>query len=77
METEASAQDSNAALRFAAPVSGRGNPPAAPEVHVKSEHIKQSEKLARLRDAGALIDEEFQARKTEILCRIRRRLLKR
>jgi Short C-terminal domain len=31
---------------------------------------EQIEKLAHLRDAGALTDEEFQAKKTEILGRI-------
>jgi hypothetical protein len=32
--------------------------------------MEQIEKLARLRDMGALTEEEFQAKKTEILVRI-------
>jgi Short C-terminal domain len=41
--------------------------PSAPDSHRTSDPIKQIEKLAHLRDAGALTEEEFQAKKTQIL----------
>lgn len=69
-ETQASAQDSNAAPKLATLVSRPTDIPSAPDNHRTSDPIKQIEKLAHLRDAGALTDEEFQAKKTEILCRI-------
>jgi hypothetical protein len=49
---------------------GPNDLPSAPDNHRTSDPIKQIEKLAHLRDAGALTEEEFQAKKTEILCRI-------
>jgi Short C-terminal domain len=71
--TQASAQDSNA-LQNSAPklmnLVGPNDLPSAPDNHRTSDPIKQIEKLAHLRDAGALTEEEFQAKKTEILCRI-------
>jgi hypothetical protein len=72
--TQASAQDSNAPLNSAPKlvtlVSQPNDLPSAPDNPRTSDPIKQIEKLARLRDAGALTEEEFQAKKTEILCRI-------
>jgi hypothetical protein len=72
--TQASAQDSNApqnsAPKLMTLVSRPDDLPSAPDSHRTSDPIKQIEKLARLRDAGALTAEEFQAKKTEILCRI-------
>jgi hypothetical protein len=44
--------------------------PSALGDHQTSDPLKQIETLARLRDSGALTEEEFQAKKTEILCRI-------
>jgi hypothetical protein len=72
--TQASAQDSNAPQNSAPElltlVSQPNDPPSGPDNPRTSDPIKQIEKLARLRDAGALTEEEFQAKKTEILCRI-------
>ncbi|HME78421.1 MAG TPA: SHOCT domain-containing protein [Mycobacterium sp.] len=72
--TQASAQDSsapqNSAPKLVTLVSRPDVLPSAPDGHRTSDPIKQIEKLARLRDAGALTEEEFQAKKTEILCRI-------
>jgi hypothetical protein len=43
---------------------------SASDGHHTSDPMEQIEKLARLRDMGALTEEEFQAKKTEILVRI-------
>lgn len=43
---------------------------SASDGHHTSDPVEQIEKLARLRDMGALTEEEFQAKKTEILVRI-------
>lgn len=43
---------------------------SASDGHHTSDPVEQIEKLARLRDVGALTEEEFQAKKTEILVRI-------
>lgn len=71
---EASAQDSSAP-QISAPklvtLVGRPNDsPSAPDIHPTRDRCGEIEKLAHLRDAGALTEEEFQAKKTEILCRI-------
>ncbi len=72
-ETPAALRASNAsqdaAPKLATFVSPSGLP-SAPDDRRTSDPIKQIEKLAHLRDAGALTEEEFQAKKTEILCRI-------
>ncbi len=72
--TQASAQDSNApqnsAPKLMTLMSRPDDLPSAPDNHRTSDPIKQIEKLAHLRDTGALTEEEFQAKKTEILCRI-------
>jgi hypothetical protein len=72
--TQASAQDSstpqNSAPKLATLVSRPNDSTSAPDSHRTSDPIKQIEKLAHLRDTGALTEEEFQAKKTEILCRI-------
>lgn len=71
--TQAPSPDSNApqdsAPKLATLVSS-GVLPSAPDNHRTSDPIKQIEKLAHLRDAGVLTEDEFQAKKTEILCRI-------
>jgi hypothetical protein len=71
--TQASAQDSsapqNSALQLVTLISRPDDLPSASENHQTSP-IKQIEKLAHLRDTGALTEEEFQAKKTEILYRI-------
>jgi hypothetical protein len=71
--TQASPPDSNAPQDSAPKLATFVSPgalPSAPDGHRISDPIKQIEKLAHLRDAGALTEEEFQAKKTEILCRI-------
>jgi hypothetical protein len=71
---QASAQDSstpqNSAPKLVTLVSRPNDSPSAPDSHRTADPIKQIEKLAHLRDTGALTEEEFQAKKTEILCRI-------
>jgi Short C-terminal domain len=73
-QTQASAQDSstpqNSAPKLVTLVSRPDDLPSAPDGHRTSDPIKQIEKLAHLRDTGALTEEEFQAKKTEILSRI-------
>jgi hypothetical protein len=71
---QASAQDSSApqellpnAVNVAKQPSG---PPSPPNNALVRDPLKQIEKLAHLRDTGALTEEEFQAKKTEILGRI-------
>jgi hypothetical protein len=72
--TQASAQDSNApqnsAPKLVTLVSQPSDLPSAPDNHRTGDHFKQIEKLAHLRETGALTEEEFQAKKTEILGRI-------
>jgi hypothetical protein len=72
--TQASAQDSNvpqnSAPELVTFVSQPNDLPSAPDNPRTSDPLKQIEKLARLRDAGVLTEEEFQAKKTEILVRI-------
>jgi Short C-terminal domain len=72
--TQASAQDStapqNSAPKLVAPISRPNDLPSAPDNHQTSDPMKQIENLAHLRDTGALTEEEFQAKKTELLCRI-------
>lgn len=74
--TQASTQNSNApqnsAPKLVTPISRPNDLPSAPDNHRTSDPdpIKQIEKLAHLRDTGALTEEEFQAKKTEILSRI-------
>jgi hypothetical protein len=72
--TQASTQDSNApensAPKLVTPISRPNDLPSAPDNHRTSDPIKQIEKLAHLRDTGALNEEEFQAKKTDILSRI-------
>jgi hypothetical protein len=47
-----------------------GAPPSPPHNLPTRDPFEQIEKLAQLRDAGALTEKEFQAKKTEILGRI-------
>jgi hypothetical protein len=47
-----------------------GAPPSPPHNLPTRDPFEQIEKLAQLRDTGALTEEEFQAKKTEILGRI-------
>jgi hypothetical protein len=73
--TQASAQDSSAPqediVPFAMNVASQPNgPPSSPHNLRTREPFRQIEKLLRLRDTGALTEEEFQAKKTEILGRI-------
>ena len=72
--TQASAQGSNAPQNSAPElVTLVGQPkdlPSAPDNHRTGDHFSQIEKLAHLRETGALTEEEFQAKKTEILDRI-------
>jgi len=52
-------------------VVGQPNdPPPRPDAHPTRDPFEAIEKLARLREAGALTEEEFQAKKSEILGRI-------
>ena len=70
--TQASAQDSsapqNSAPKLATLISRPDDLPSAPDNH--RNPVKQIEKIAHLRDTGALTEEEFQAKKTQLLCRI-------
>jgi len=72
--TQASAQDSNApqkpAPQLVSLVSQVSDLPSAHDNHRTGDHFKQIEKLAHLRETGALTEEEFQAKKTELLGRI-------
>jgi hypothetical protein len=72
--TQASAQDSSAPqdlVPFAMNVATQPNgPSSSPHNLPTGDPLKQIEKLAQLRDTGALTEEEFQAKKTEILGRI-------
>jgi hypothetical protein len=72
--TQASTQDSsapqNSAPKLVTLISRPNDLPSAPDNHRTSDPIKQIEKLAHLRDTAALTHEEFQAKKTELLCRI-------
>jgi hypothetical protein len=73
--TQASAQDFSAPQNSAPPklvtLVGRPNDsPSAPDIHPTRDPFEEIEKLAHLRDTGALTEEEFQAKKTEILCRV-------
>ncbi len=73
--TQASAQDSSAPQNSAPPTlvtpfSRPGDSPSAPDIHPTRDPFEEIEKLAHLRDTGALTEEEFQAKKTEILSRI-------
>ena len=71
---QASAQDSsapqNSAPKLATLIGRPDDLPSAPDNHRTRDPIKQLEKLAHLRGTGALTEEEFQAKKTELLCRI-------
>jgi hypothetical protein len=71
---QTSAQDSSAPqdfVPFAMNVATQPNgPPASPHDLRTREPLKQIEKLLQLRDMGALTEEEFQAKKTEMLGRI-------
>jgi len=71
---QASAQDSSAPqdlVPFATNVATQPNgPPSTPYNLPTGDPFKQIGKLAQLRDTGALTEEEFQAKKTEILDRI-------
>jgi hypothetical protein len=72
----ASAQDSSSSApqisepKLATLVGRPNDSPSAPDIHPTRDHFREIEKLAHLRDKGALTEEEFQAKKTEILCRI-------
>ncbi|MGA2286474.1 MAG: RDD family protein [Dehalococcoidia bacterium] len=57
---------------YAPPVSlpGRGSPPAPPPAGPSQDVASQIEKLAALHDAGAITDEEFAAKKAELLSRM-------
>jgi hypothetical protein len=71
--TQVSAPDSNAAQTYApkfATFVGSSDQSSAPDNRRTSDPIKQIERLGHLRDTGVLTQEEFQAKKTEILCRI-------
>jgi hypothetical protein len=72
--TQASAQDSNApqnsAPKLVTLISRPSDLPSAPDNHRTSDPFMEIEKLAHLRETGALTEEEFQAKKTEVLCRI-------
>jgi hypothetical protein len=71
---QASAQDSsapqNSAPKLVTLVSRLNDSPSAPDIHPTGDLFGGIEKLAHLRDTGALTDEEFQAKKSEILGRI-------
>jgi Short C-terminal domain len=73
--TQASARDSSAPqediVPFAMSVATQPNgPPSSPHNLRTGEPLRQIGKLAQLRDTGALTEEEFQAKKAEILGRI-------
>jgi Short C-terminal domain len=72
--TQASAQDSSAPqdlVPFAMNVATQPNGPlSSPHNLSTGDPLTQIGKLAQLRDTGALTEEEFQAKKTEILGRI-------
>jgi Short C-terminal domain len=51
-------------------VSRPSESPSAPDLHPTRDPYEEIEKLAHLRKTGALTEEEFQAKKTEILGRI-------
>ncbi len=53
-----------------ADTSSRQAIPAAPDSATANDVFQLIEKLARLRDAGALTDEEYNAKKSELLSRI-------
>lgn len=57
------------ATKFATLV-GTGDESSAPDQHRTSDPVKQIERLWNLRDTGALTEDEFQAKKAELLCRI-------
>ena len=58
-------------MPFATNVATQPNgPPSTPYNLPTGDPFKQIGKLAQLRDTGALTEEEFQAKKTEILDRI-------
>jgi Short C-terminal domain len=59
----------NSAPKFATLV-GSSDQSSAPDNRRTSDPIKQIERLGHLRDTGVLTEQEFQAKKAEILCRI-------
>ena len=70
---QASPQDSNAPQNSPANLVTLSRPnglPSAPDNHRTSDPVKEIEKLAHLRDTSVLSEEEFQAKKTELLGRI-------
>ncbi len=71
--TQAWAQDSNAP-QYSAPklvtLVSQPNDHSKPDHHRTLDPLKQIEKLAHLRDTGALTEDEFQAKKSELLSRI-------
>jgi len=71
---QASAPDSSAPhdfVPFAMNVATQPNGPPSPPHNLRTrDPLKQIEKLLQLRDIGALTEEEFQAKKAEILGRI-------
>jgi Short C-terminal domain len=72
---QASAQDFSAPqdlvpIAVNAAMQPNGAPPSPPHNLPTRDPFEQIEKLAHLRDTGALTEEEFQAKKTEVLGRI-------
>lgn len=51
-------------------IAERGRPAVAPPAPVVPDHIAQLKQLAELRDAGVLSDQEFNAKKADILSRL-------
>jgi Short C-terminal domain len=72
---QASAQDSSAPqdlvpIAVNVATQPNGAPPSLPHNLPTRDPFEQIEKLAHLRDTGALTEEEFQAKKTQVLGRI-------
>lgn len=64
------APDQHSAPLAATLISPPSDPSSALNNHPTTDHFKEIEKLARLHDKGVLTQEEFQAKKSEILDRI-------
>jgi len=65
---EAEAEDSAAApAQTAPPASATAASPAQPPAAAPSDYIEELRKLAELKDAGIVTEEEFQAKKRQLL----------
>ena len=60
----------NAAASSQAAPAAAGAPAAAPSAPAPSDALEQIRKLGELKDAGLLTDEEFDAKKAELLKRV-------